>query len=78
MEFDSKNRKTPIPSDLKASEEKFLDYKNQTQTAMSEFLSKDIENVENLIDFAKELADYHKECNKIVEETVGHLLEKYK
>lgn len=76
LEFDAKNRKQPPPDDIKLSEEKFLDYKSQAQVAMADFINNEFEKMDNLIEFAKQLSQYHMQCNQILIETIAHLNER--
>jgi len=78
LEFDAKNRKQPPPEDLKCSEDKFHEYKSQAHMAMSEFISNEFEKMDNLIDFAKQLSNYHMQCNEILQESISELNEKKK
>ncbi|CAL4195616.1 unnamed protein product [Meganyctiphanes norvegica] len=79
LDFDCKKRKMDnsgsnvTEEEIKLAEDKFAESWHLAQVGMHNILENDVEQVSQLVIFAENLLEYHKQCGEILEELVGKL-----
>ncbi|CAL4128400.1 unnamed protein product, partial [Meganyctiphanes norvegica] len=79
LDFDSKKSNLDrrfskvTDEDIKIAEDKFVESRYLTVMGMQNILENGVEQVSHLILFAKNLLEYHKQCENILEALVGKL-----